>query len=178
MLVRGLVALSIAMLFSPALAVEPTTGPIIDGYGAAFAVEDRDVPLVKDHVYRVVYEITAYEGTPDSVNRELDVVARFLNMHGKNGVPKENMQLAVVIHGAALVNVLNDDAYERRLKRNNPNLDLLRKLMAAGVDFYACGQAMGFRGYGKSELEQGVHLALSAMTMVHQLQAEGYTMQP
>jgi len=175
---RCILALLISSLSIPLFAAEPTTGPIIDGYGAAFAVEDRDVPLVKDHVYRVVYEITAYEGSPDSVNRELDAVARFLNMHGKNGVPPENLQLAVVIHGAALVNVLSDASYRERLQIANPNLDLVQKLLAAGVRFYACGQSMGFRGFEKSELADGVKMALSAMTMVHQLQADGYTMQP
>lgn len=178
MLGRCILGFSISSLCIPLFAAEPTTGPVIDGYGGAFAVEDRDVPLVKDHVYRVVYEITAYEGSPDSVNRELEAVARFLNMHGKNGVPVENMQLAVVIHGAALVNVLSDDSYGRRLQMSNPNLDLMQKLSAAGVGFYACGQSMGFREFDKSELENGMEMALSAMTMVHQLQADGYTMQP
>jgi intracellular sulfur oxidation DsrE/DsrF family protein len=168
MLTRCIPAFLIYLLSIPLFAAEPTTGPIID----------RDVPLVKDHVYRVVYEITAYDGSPDSVNRELDVVARFLNMHGKNGVPPENLQLAVVIHGPALVNVLNDDSYRERLQMSNPNLDLVQKLLTAGVRFYACGQAMGFRGFDKSELVTGVKMALSAMTMVHQLQADGYTMQP
>jgi len=178
MLTRCIPALLIALLSVPLFAAEPTTGPIIDGYGAAFAVEDRDVPLVKDHVYRVVWEITAYEGSPDSVNRELDVIARFLNMHGKNGVPLENLQLAVVMHGPALVNLLNEDSYKKRLQTSNPNLDLVQKLLDAGVKFYACGQAMGFRGFDKSELVSGAKMALSAMTMIHQLQADGYTMQP
>ena len=175
---RCLSVIAIALLACPALAEEATTGPVIDGYGAAFAVADRDVPLVKDHIYRVVYEITAYEGSPNAVNRELDTVARFLNMHGKNGVPTENLQLAVVIHGAALINVLNDTSYQKRFEMKNPNLDLLGKLAAAGVKFYACGQSMGGRGFAKSELASGVQLALSAMTMVHQLQADGYTLQP
>jgi intracellular sulfur oxidation DsrE/DsrF family protein len=178
MLVRCLLASSIAVLPLSLPAAEATTGPIIDGYGAAFAVENRDVPLVRDHIYRVVYEITAYEGSPDSVNRELDIVARFLNMHGKNGVPIKDLQLAVVIHGAALINVLNNESYKNRFQKDNPNLDLLQKLSAAGVKFYACGQSMGFRGFDKSELANVVQLALSAMTMVHQLQADGYTLQP
>jgi intracellular sulfur oxidation DsrE/DsrF family protein len=178
MLRRCVLALSIFSLSFPLFAAEPTPGPIIEDYGAAFVVEDRDVPLVEGHVYRVVYEITAYQGSPDSLNRELDAVARFLNMHGKNGVPVENLQLAVVIHGPALVNVLNDASYRERLQMSNPNLDLVQKLMAAGVRFYACGQSMGGRGFHKAELEDGVKMALSAMTMVHQLQADGYTLQP
>ena len=37
---------------------------------------------------------------------------------------------------------------------------------------------MGFRGFAKSELAEPVKLATSALTMVHQLQFDGYTMQP
>jgi intracellular sulfur oxidation DsrE/DsrF family protein len=174
-----ILAVFVTMLVAtPLFAQGPTTGPVIDGYGNSFFVEDRDVPLIPDHIYRVVYEITAYDGAPDSVNFQLDRVARFLNMHGKNGVKTEAMQLAVVVHGAALINMLNDDSYQERFETKNPNLELLQKLSAAGVQLYVCGQSMGGRGFAKSELASGVQLALSAMTMVHQLQDQGYTLQP
>jgi intracellular sulfur oxidation DsrE/DsrF family protein len=176
--VRYVLALSVLFVCAPLFAAEATTGPIIEDYGAAFPVEDRDVPLVDGHVYRVVFEITEYNGSPDALNRELDTVARFLNMHGKNGVPVERLQLAVVIHGAALVNVLNDASYQDRFQLDNPNLDLVRQLQGAGVQFFACGQSMAGRNFAKAELASGVKLALSAMTMVHQLQADGYTLQP
>jgi len=175
---RIFTVLSIGLFSLPLFAQEPTTGPVIDGYGNSFFVEDRSIPLIPDHVYRVVYEITAYNGSPDSVNLQLDRVARFLNMHGKNGVPTENMPLAVVVHGGALINMLNDVSYQERFETKNPNMELLQKLSAAGVEFYACGQSMAGRGFAKSELASPVHLALSAMTMVHQLQDEGYTLQP
>ncbi len=175
---RRLAALYLMLLPIPLMAAEPTTGPVIEGYGASFVVPDSDTALDKNHLYRVFWEITEYPGAPDSVNRELDKVARFLNLHAKNGVPVENIHLAIVMHGAALVNALNDEAYQTRLERDNPNRDLMQKLMAAGVRIFVCGQSMGFRGFAKSELMSSVKLATSAMTMVHLLQAEGYTMQP
>lgn len=178
MLTRLVFVSLFSLLANQTLAAESSTGPVIEGYGAAFVVEDRDVALKSDHIYRVVYEVTAYDGAPDRVNFQLDRVARFLNMHGKNGVPTEAMQLAVVVHGAALINLLNDVSYQERFDMNNPNLELIQKLRSAGVEFYVCGQSMGGRGFVKSELASGVQLALSAMTMVHQLQDEGYTLQP
>jgi len=178
MLTRGALTFFILLLFTPLLSAQPTAGPVIDGYGESFAVEDRDAPLIDDHVYRVVWELTEYNGAPESVNRGLNRVARFLNLHGKNGVPTENMHLAVVLHGQALMTALNDESYQKRNESHNPNLDLVQKLGAAGVQFYVCGQAMGFRGFAKSELAEPVKLAASAMTMVHQLQFEGYTLQP
>jgi intracellular sulfur oxidation DsrE/DsrF family protein len=166
-----------AVLCQPALA-QPTTGPVIDGYGAAFVIDNADVPLIENHEYRVVFEVTGYDQSPGGVNRNLDRVARFLNLHAKNGVDPKNMHLAVVVHGAALVNALNDDAYRTRLEIANPNLELAEKLAAAGVEFYVCGQSMGMRGFDKSELAEPFRLATSALTMVHQLQAQGYTFQP
>jgi intracellular sulfur oxidation DsrE/DsrF family protein len=157
---------------------QPTTGPVIDGYGASFVIDNADVPLIEDHEYRVVFEITGYDQSPGGVNRNLDRVARFLNLHAKNGVDPKDMHLAVVIHGAALVNALNDDAYETRLEMANPNLELAERLAAAGVEFYVCGQSMGMRGFAKSELAAPFKLATSALTMVNQLQAQGYTFQP
>lgn len=174
---RILLALSMFSLSGQLLAAEPTTGPVIEGYGASVVV-DADVPLIDDHVYRVVFEITAYDTDLSAVNRNLDRVARFLNLHAKNGVSVENIHLAVVMHGAALVNALNDESYRRRFELDNPNLDLARKLAAAGVQFFVCGQSMAFRGFEKSELAEPFKMATSALTMVHQLQSQGYTLQP
>ncbi|MGD8324713.1 MAG: DsrE family protein [Gammaproteobacteria bacterium] len=175
---RCLFVLSALLFCSPLLAAEPETGPIIDGYGAAYLVPDADVPLLPDHVYRVAWEITEYANQPDGVNRRLERVARFLNLHARHGVPKENMHMGVVVHGTALMNMLSDAAYQARFGRTNPNLDLVEKLAAAGVEFFVCGQSMAGRGFAKSELAEPVKLATSALTMVHQLQYEGYTLQP
>jgi intracellular sulfur oxidation DsrE/DsrF family protein len=167
-----------AFLFAAALsAAEPTTGPVVDGYGASFEIPDADVKLPPNHDYRVVYEITTFPDGPGEVNRSLDRVARFLNLHGKAGVPADKMHLAVVTHMAGLKNMLNDTAYEREYQIKNPNAELVQKLLGAGVQIYVCGQSMNFQGLAKSDLAPGVKLAPSAMTMVHLLQDEGYTLQ-
>ena len=168
-----LLALSCQLAFAQA-----TTGPVIDGYGAAFVVDNADVPLIENHDYKVVFEVTGYDGSPAGVNRNLERVARFLNLHAKNGVDPNDMHLAVVMHGPALVNALSDEAYQTRLEMANPNLELAGKLAAAGVEFYVCGQSMGMRGFAKRELAEPFKLATSALTMVHQLQSQGYTYQP
>ena len=168
-----LLALSCQLAFAQA-----TTGPVIDGYGAAFVVESPDVQLIENHEYKVVFEVTGYDGRPAGVNRNLERVARFLNLHAKNGVDPNDMHLAVVIHGPALVNSLSHAAYRTRLEMNNPNLELAEKLAAAGVEFYVCGQSMGMAGFAKSELAEPFKQATSALTMVHQLQSQGYTYQP
>jgi intracellular sulfur oxidation DsrE/DsrF family protein len=166
-----------AILFSvPALALaeEPSAGPYIDAGGPAFKVEDRDVPLVDGMKYRVVFEATGYPGEPDAINRELTVVARFMNMHGKNGVPLEDLDVAVVLHGRALFAAMTNEVYREEHGIDNPNLGLLNELAEAGVEFYACGQSLGFRGLEKSALASPVKVGLSALTMLVTLQAKGY----
>ena len=160
------------------LADEPSMGPIIEDYGPTYPIDYRDVPLVEDFTFRVVFDAGEYSGEVDSLNPELISVARYLNMHGRNGVPLENMDIAVVLHGNALKSALSDAAYESRYQTTNPNLDLLQKLDAARVTFYACGQSMHFRGFEKKELISPVKVGLSAMTMLTVLQADGYALLP
>ncbi len=177
MLARSLLTISAVFLAFQVSAAEPTTGPMIPDYGRSAAVEDSDFQLPADHDYRVVWEITGYNSGPDAVNRNLDRVARFLNLHAKNGVPRENMHLAVVVHGAALASMTHDEAYQELNGMDNPTLELVERLGEAGVQLYVCGQSMAFRGWGKDMLASPVKLAPSAMTMMHLLQSQGYTRQ-
>jgi len=158
-------------------AEEPNNGPVIKGYGQSFPVADRDVPLVEGHQYQVVFELTQYSTDTTVVNRDLDRVARFLNAHAAQGVPRENMDIAVVIHGAALISLLNNEAYRDKYGSDNPSLDLVNQLAEAGVGIFACGQSLGFRKWNKHELASPVKVGLSAMTLVNAFQAKGYTYQ-
>lgn len=178
MFVRTILFLLLAMSSTLLIADEPSMGPIIGDYGPTYPIEYRDVPLAEGFTFRVVFDAGAYPGEVDSLNSELVSVARYLNMHGRNGVPLENMDIAVVLHGNALKGALSDAAYESRYQTKNPNLDLLQKLDAAGVKFYACGQSMHFRGFEKKELVSPVKVGLSAMTMLTVLQSDGYALLP
>lgn len=172
--------LSISLIFTAisVFAEESNKGPIIMDYGQSFAVADRDIPLVEDHQYKVVFELINYSADTTSINVDLDRVARFLNAHAAQGVPRENMDVAVVVHGATLISLLNHDAYQSKFGSKNPSLDLVNQLVEAGVEIYACGQSLGFRQWSKSDLASTVKVGLSAMTLVNAFQTKGYTYQP
>ena len=157
---------------------EPSLGPIIEDYGPTYPIDNRDVALEEGFVYRAAFDAGSYAGEPDALNRTLVSVARFLNMHGRNGTPVENMKLAVVVHGAALKTMLTHDAYRSRYEMDNPNLDLVERLSEAGVEFYVCGQSITFGGIAKKELVPQAKLALSAMTMLTVLQSQDYALLP
>jgi len=169
MLLRTVFVTLAVVLFAPALANEPSTGPLIEGYGPTYPINDRDVPLREDFVYKAVFDI-AQDPVEGSVNRNFVSVARFLNMHARNGIDAENMDIAVVVHGPAVRNLLD--------KAKNPNLELIAKLQEAGVDIYVCGQSVAFGGFAKGDLTGGIKIALSAMTMLTILQSDGYALFP
>ena len=172
-----LASLVMFLAFSAALfADEPSLGPVIEGYGPTFPIEDRDVPLIEGAVYKAVFDVATYSDDNTKINNRLISVARYLNMHGRNGVPVENMDLAIVVHGRAVKNLLSDEAYQTRYESDNPNLELLMKLSDAGVDIYICGQSMSFGGVHKHELASPAKVALSAMTMLTVLQNDGYAL--
>ena len=158
------------------LAEEPTLGPAIEGYGPTYPIDERDVPLDEDRSYSAVFDAAAYADGPSAQSTRLVSVARFLNMHARNGTALENMEVAVVVHGAALKTLFNHEAYQRLFGIDNPNLELVTRLHDAGVRFYVCGQSMAFGGYPKSNLADPAQLALSAMTMLTVLQNDGYAL--
>ena len=167
--------LVVLLVCSLSMADEPSFGPVIQGYGPTYPIDDRDVPLKEDFFYKAVFDAAEYRDEK-TLNTGLVSVAGFLKMHGRNGVPVANMHIAVVVHGPALKALLNNTAYKSRYGIDNPNAELLEKLATAGVHFYICGQSMAFGGVEKGDLFSPAKVALSAMTMLTVLQTKGYAL--
>ncbi len=179
---RSLMATSFSLLLlaTPPLAAQALGprhyGPIIEGYGGVFDVPSVDFITPTTQDYRAVFDVSLGADQPDQVNRRIETLARFLNMHGQAGVPIENMHLALVLHGTAGKDALSNAAYRERFGVANPNLPLLEALSEVGVQVYLCGQTAMSRGLPKEQLSEPVQLALSAMTMLATLQADGYSL--
>jgi intracellular sulfur oxidation DsrE/DsrF family protein len=151
-------------------------GPVIPDYGRIADV-DNEFPIPEGTEFHVAFDL---EDAADAgqVNRGLESLARFLNMHVANGVPEENIDLAIVIHGGAVQDVTTDTHYEPRKGEANANAPLVAALIEHGVRVYVCGQSAAFNDVTNDDLLPGVRMALSAMTAHAQLQMEGYTLNP
>lgn len=170
-------ALAAALLaIPPGLAAQtvPTPGPVIEDFGPVYDLPDPDVTAPTDEVLRVVFDVAQAAPEPGRVNPRLETLARYLNMHARAGVPRENMKLALVVHGGASWEVVEDAAYREQFGMDNPNLPLLEALDAFGVELLICGQSQSSRGIGKDQLAPPVKQALSAMTALVDLQGRGY----
>jgi intracellular sulfur oxidation DsrE/DsrF family protein len=153
-------------------------GPAIERFGAVYPVEDPSFDTPTDMVYRVAFEVALGADEPDQVNPRIGTLARFLNMQARSGVARENMKLALVLHGTAGKDALGDEGYRRRFGVDNPNAALIHALREYGVRVVLCGQTQMHRGLTRDELAPGVEVALSAMTALAVLQSEGYQVNP
>ena len=153
------------------------TGPVFEQYGKSAQVQsDLTTPL--DMKYKVSFDV-AEAARPGEINRKFDSLARFINMHVKAGVPLENIELALVVHGGASKELVNSDVYEgANSGKKHANESLLKALMESGVKVYLCGQSAVYHGVSKSDLIPGVEMALSAMTVHAILQQGGYSINP
>ena len=127
---------------------------------------------------KVVMDITT-DAKPADVNKGLDRVARLLNLYGAAGMKAADVKITVVLHGEATKSVLKNADYQRRFETAaNPNLPLLDLLRQAGVEVLVCGQALNNKGIADNEIADGIEIALSAMTVLVNKQADGCSLVP
>lgn len=150
------------------------TGPVIDGFGKAYSIENADLQLNINKEYKVIFDIYTDNSKENEINPLLNTVARYLNMHAQQGVLKENMKVAVILHGAATKSALSNDAYQKQFETSNPNSELIQKLKNANVAIYVCGQSYLANGFKLDEKSDDVKLALSALTALVEYQTNGY----
>ena len=92
------------------------------------------------------------------------------------GIPKENIDLVIVTHGKALYAIMNNEAFKKQFKVDNPNLTIIDELEKGGAKFIACGQAMSFLEIKNGELLPEVKIALAAKVALSTYQQKGYAL--
>lgn len=150
--------------------------PVIKGEGKVTHLpEAADQPREGS---KICVDVTA-GGEPDAVNPGIAKVARFVNIYGGAGAKRVTPKITVVLHGSATLTALNHDAYRAKFKiARNPNLELIGKLKDAGVEVLVCGQAVILKGGRHADVDSGIQIAVSALTVNVNRQADGYAFIP
>lgn len=118
-------------------------------------------------------------GDPRELNRGLEKVAKYVNIYAGGGAEPANAKIAIVFHGEATLAVLKPNAYAAKFKaEGNPNLELLGQLNDSGVELYVCGQSLISKGSAVEEIALFVKPAVSALTVIVNLQADGFAYVP
>jgi intracellular sulfur oxidation DsrE/DsrF family protein len=149
-------------------------GPILESFGRHIDLPDAAFAIPTDRVYKVAFEVMEPLRAPERVHPRLEAAARLVNMYAHAGVPKENLVLALVLHGGGTQAAMTNAAYQQRHDVENPSLPLLEALADAGVEIYLCEQSRVANRVGPNEVAPPVKRALSAITTLVTLQADGY----
>lgn len=150
-------------------------GKIIKDFGETFLVEHIDIKTDTNAQFKVIFDVSQSSEDKNVINKYIVTAARFLNMHANEGMKKEQLKVAMTIHGGAWQDVLDNKTYKEKYGVDNPNLKLINELVEAGADIIICGQTAEFRGINKENANPNVKFALSAMTALIQYQNNGYT---
>lgn len=152
-------------------------GTVITEYGKVASVKSR-LAIPAGMKFKVAFDLGAV-AKPGELNRHIDTLARFINMHVAAGVKLEDISLAMVVHGQAASDMTQDRYYQMlNAGKDNANKDLIEKLIKVGVQFYVCGQTAAYYGITPDDLLPGVEMALSALTAHAVLAHEGYSVNP
>ena len=147
---------------------------IIKDFGEVFEVESPDLLLAKDKEYKVIFDIYTDYSNGEKLNPLINTVARFINMHGAQGIRLENMKIAVILHGKATKSALSDLSYKTLYEIENPNTKLIQELINFNVEVFVCGQSFMASNFKIEDKSENVKLSLSALTALVKYQKNGY----
>lgn len=164
---------------APSSVDRQSSGPVIMAAGPSFVVEAPTFVAPARMEMKALFEITVGGGEAVTVNEQLVTMARFFNIHARNGFAERQLKAAAVFHTAGWTALLSDSAFAARFGgKPNPTRPLVEELLQHGAVLVLCGQTAGARGISRAELIPGVKVSTSAMTAMLVLQNEGYRFIP
>lgn len=150
--------------------------PIIEGYERVTDFPDAKIQPDPAKEYKILFHITS-ANEREGVNAGLWKIARLINLMGLRNVPKENIHLVAVISRSATTLALSGEAALEKTEKENPNLNLLKKLKDYGVEIEVCGQAVAKHHFdAEKDLNQFIVLTLSALIDITTYQMQGYVL--
>lgn len=127
--------------------------------------------------YKLLFELTtnSADSVAKDINSGLTEIVRVINLHIASGIPVKKIIPVIVVHAGALYAIVNNAAYQKKYKLDNPNLKTIDELeKKTGAKFIACGQAMAFFEVKKEDLLPEIKISLTAQTVLSHYQLKGY----
>lgn len=152
--------------------------PLIKGYGPIKYYKDAAIQPDKNLDYKVVFKITN-DKRRKGVNDKLWHMARLMNLLYTAGIKKEHIHIVGIIAGKATYLVLNNQAYKKRFRTQNPNMDLLKQLTQHGAKLYVCDQALAEHHIDqKKDMNKYIMPSLSGIIDLPTYELKGYALIP
>lgn len=155
--------------------------PAIQGYGGVIPVPFETEKPDPSKQYKFVIELGNKLEDKTKVADLLDYAARMYNLHRFAGVPKENIELAIVIYAGSTPIVFANPTYRKKFDKAdsnsalvNPNSSLLDEFLRNGIQVIVCGQSMMKQNLLPADIYPGVRMAVSRLTATTDLVQKGY----
>ncbi len=167
-----LAAIGSVLLISPVFAADELPIP---GYPASRDYPGAHLTPDANTEYKVVFDFVVTDDNLDDPYPMLPLVARYINTLANLGVPEKNRKIAIVMHqGSGLIGLKNDEFKARHDGKDNPNIELIQQLHAAGVSFHLCGQGVLSRNVDEDDLLDEIQVDYWALTTLIELGRQGY----
>jgi intracellular sulfur oxidation DsrE/DsrF family protein len=150
--------------------------PVIQNFGTVIDAPSADLKPDPSLTYNIVVDLMTGEEDKSVVAFSVNQLARLMNLHVMGGVPKENINVVVAVHGGALWTTLGNKLYREKFGVDNPHAPLYKELIYQGVKIMICSQSLFKRKVDKSQLLPGFEVATSALTTLTMYQLKGYAL--
>ncbi|HYK40758.1 MAG TPA: DsrE family protein [Thermoanaerobaculia bacterium] len=162
-----------AVRSAPWGAAKATAVPEADGY---VAIPNAAVPPAKGRVYKAVFDANHAAEKPTQLLPAINNLGSELNAFAATGLPKSAAKFVLVFHGPAMDGILDDTHYRAKHGVANPNLKVLSRLKAAGVEMFVCGQNLATDKIDPRTLTPDVRVASDALIVLMTYQNDGYAL--
>lgn len=148
--------------------------PAIQGNGGVIQVPfEVEKPDPSQH-YKLVVELGDPLKDKSQLAEMLDYAARMYNLHIYAGIPKENIDLAIVVYSGSTPMVLSNQTHSKRFEQVNPNAKLLDEFQKNGIQIIVCGQSMMKQNLLPEDIYPGIRMAVSRFTATTDFIQKGY----
>ena len=131
-------------------------------------------PASRELTYRIAWGVNVGPDSAHTVVPGFQAPAGFIRTADANGVPRANLNVALVVWGSATHSLLKNDAYRKVKHADNGSIATLERLRDAGVQIIVCGEALRNRNIDRADLLPFVKVAPTATMALATLHAQGY----
>ena len=147
--------------------------PEADGY---VDIPNAAVPPVKGRTYKAIFDANHAADKPSQLVPAVNNLASELNAFAVAGLPKSAAKFVLVFHGPAMDALLDDSHYRAKHGVAKPNLKVLSRLKALGVEMFVCGQNLASDKVDPGTLTPDVRIASDALIVLMTYLNDGYAL--
>lgn len=164
--------LTLIAVASPSLAADSQSAshspkwifPVIADFGGVHPRPDLPVRPDPKVNYKIFVDIVSDSTNSKGQYHGLIRLARLVNLMAYAGVPPKHVHIAALLDGKNGFASLDNAAFQKRFKKDNPNSAIIHSLKKAGVEIMVCSQALAGLNVPDEAIDKSVTITLSALT--------------